>query len=265
MDQEKVEGKELDRTENNVWDEGPIHFEQVREIRRLKWANVGEEVSEALNINKGLVYTVVGLTVRPADTIREYLQEGRYRVLNPAKYFVLVVGIILFVATRQGYFDDMSNIINVQVNGDETEEEQVRKVEQQMGIAFQEYFVKYQNFWSIGTIALTAIFTWLFFIKGGYNYLEHVVINTYVFLHSYWIFLIALLLNKPWMDYIMPVYFLYYFILLIVVLKQLSGKGWFSAILRSVAAMTVAILLFSVVVAGLTIWYLRTQIDISEV
>ena len=225
---------------------------------------MGEEISEALNINKGLVYTFIGLTLRPAETIREYLQEGRYRVLNPAKYFVLVVGIVLFVASRQGYFDDMSNMINIEINGDVSEEEKVRQVEQELAMAFQEYFVKYQNFWSIGTIALTALFTWLFFIKGGYNYLEHIVLNAYVFLHSYWLFMLALLFDKPIMDYIMPIYFLYYFILLIVVLKKMTGKRWFSAIMRSIAAMTVAIVLFTVVVAGLTFWYLKTQIDISE-
>jgi hypothetical protein len=85
--------KHLKKSSQDFWADGPMPFEQKKQIRRLNWPNLGGEISDALNINKGFVCTWIGLTLRPAETIRAYLQEGRHRVLNPAMYFVLVLDI----------------------------------------------------------------------------------------------------------------------------------------------------------------------------
>ena len=97
------ERSELKPSQEELWKEGVIPYVQQREIRRLSWNNLGHEVAEAFNLSRGLFYTMVGLTIRPAATIREYLNEGRYRIISPARYFVLVVGLVLFVAVQKGF------------------------------------------------------------------------------------------------------------------------------------------------------------------
>jgi len=58
------------KSSQDFWADGPMPFEQKRQIRRLNWSNLGGEISDALNIKMGFVYTSIGLTLRPAETIR---------------------------------------------------------------------------------------------------------------------------------------------------------------------------------------------------
>jgi hypothetical protein len=81
---------------------------------------LGGEISDALNIKKGFVCTWIGLTLRPAETIRAYLQEERHRVLNPAMYFSYWT-FFLFVASNQGYFD-MQDFVVFEIDEEATEE-----------------------------------------------------------------------------------------------------------------------------------------------
>lgn len=171
-------------------------FEQKKQIRRLNWPNLGGEISDALNINKGFVYTWIGLTLRPAETIRAYLQEGRHRVLNPAKYFLLVLGIFLFVASNQGYFD-MQDFVAFEID-DEATQEAERLTD--FGHAFQTYFVKYFSVWSLAFIAL-----------------------------------------------------------LTVILKKMFSKRWLTAGFRTLTALSVAVVLMSILVLGLILLYLASQ------
>lgn len=248
--------KGVEKSSCDVWAKGPLPFEQRKDIRRLSWANLGGEISDALNINRGFVYTCIGLTLRPAETIRAYLQEGRYRVLNPAKYFFLVLGLLLFVASACGYFDTQ-NLVEFEIGEEEGE------ILTDFGNAFQTYFVKYFSVWSLGFSAVTSFLTWLFFRKGRYNYIEHLVLNTYTLLHPYWLFLIALLIGNPVAQHGESIYFICYCALLTVILKILSGKGWLTVGLRTLTALSVALVLMTIVAFGLILLYLESQMPLS--
>jgi hypothetical protein len=250
------------RKQDEVWQQQSIIYHQEREIRRLSWKNLSWELAEALNLNRGLAYTMIGLTIRPAATIREYLNEGRYKVMSPARYFLLVVGIVVFVAVQKGFFDKAPESFKIEVNGETDAEkmEVLQKAEERMGQAYQEYFVRYQNFWSIGSISLTALMTWLFFRKSGFNYIEHLAINTFIFLHTYWLFMIAILLNVP--DTIWTIiYMLSYFIMMIVVLKKLTGKRWISAIMRTLTTLIITFTLFGGAMAAMVVWYVAKDFN----
>ena len=129
----------------------------------------------------------------------------------------------------------------------------MQELELKVAEAYQNYFVGYQNFWSILSISLTALFTWLFFLKSGFTYIEHLVINAYIFLHTYWLFGIALLANAP-DGWIMLLYFGSYIVMMLAVFRGLTGKRWISVFLRLLGANVIAISLFSVLLAGLIIW-----------
>lgn len=249
---EKRKAKE----EVGVWANGPLAIEQRKRIRRLNLANIGVEISDALNINKGFLYTLIGLTLRPAETIREYLQEGRYRVLNPAKYFLLVLGIFLFVASNRGYFE-LPDLAQIEIQDEVLEG---RNILLEMGKAYQMYFVKYFSVWSIGFIALTALFTWLFFRKGAYNYLEHVVLQTFVLMHPYWLFTVVLLLGPPVVEHGESIYFLCYFTWLTIVLKKMSGRRWIPALVQTAAALGLTLLIISIIFVSLLYLLITTLV-----
>lgn len=260
-----------ERKQDEVWQQQSIIYHQEREIRRLSWKNLSWELAEALNLNRGLAYTMIGLTIRPAATIREYLNEGRYKVMSPARYFLLVVGIVVFVAVQKGFFEETPAPIKFEIidKPDASEEQKeanaiarqmLLDTEVGMAQAYQDYFVKYQNFWSIGSISLTALMTWLFFRKSGFNYIEHLAINTFIFLHTYWLFMIAILLNVP--DTIWTIiYMLSYFIMMIVVLKKLTGKRWISAIMRTLTALIITFTLFGGAMAAMVVWYVAKDFN----
>lgn len=85
------------------------------------------------------------------------------------------------------------------------------------------------------------------------------MLNTYALLHPYWLFMMALLIGNPVAEHGESNYFLCYFVLLTVILKKMSSKRWLTAGFRTLTALSVAVVLVSILVLGLILLYLASQ------
>lgn len=249
-----------------VWSE-TIEVQETKIIKRLTFRSLFADLADVLNLDKGLLYTLQGLTLRPAQTIREYLDDGRHKVTNPIKYFILIVGTTLLIASLNGYFDNTEQLKKgfefgymSQDGGDEVPKE-VKDLEEKIEYFYTNYFVKYQNIWFLFTIVFTSLFTYLFFRKIGYNFIEHNVINAYVFVHTYLFFTIIVVFQLH--DGIWSIlYTTLYLVMTVIVFKHLFQLSWWKAFWKSMLAYlaSVSILMLFFMIFGI-VWAIRTKME----
>ena len=121
-------------------------------------------VHGVFHLDKGLLYTVRELLVRPGHSIREYIEGKRVRHFN---YFTL----ILLILTLGVVLEQFTPVNPTDIF------ESVRSNEDI--VAFMEMIREYPKVFVLATIPLYAIFSWVFFRKAQLNFAEHLVLNSY--------------------------------------------------------------------------------------
>jgi hypothetical protein len=121
------------------------------------------------------------MVARPGIVAREYLLGARKKYFPPLNFFLIVVGILVF----------MTNIFNAKddtmANNLEARAMQIKNPVQRqyvLGVVSRirktnNYTNKYSNIISMSATPLISIFFWLFYYRGRFNYTEHLVANMY--------------------------------------------------------------------------------------
>lgn len=238
-----------------VWEQPEVIVERTKKIRRLSFKNLAYEFAEAFNLDKGLIHTFKGLCTQPTETIRGYLDDKRDLVTNPIKYFLLIVGTTVLIGTQTGYYENnvefvkgVEQGINISEGDINTDEQLAKKQEliDTVQAAYFDYFLPYQNIWTALTISFSSFFSFLFFRKSGFNYVEHNAINTYIYVHTYLIMSLIIIFNLNTDIWFYP-YFLYFLILSLIVYKGLFRNSWAKTILKTILAFSASIFVFLII------------------
>ncbi len=151
---------------------------------RITFRHLWRQTLEAFNLERGLPYTIYGLTVRPGQTIREYLLVDRSRLVPPLRLLVFSAGIATLLVT---YFFNFSEIFTEGAKegyrmgqgaaggSEEMPSEELLQFTEVISQLFQNYF----NVFLLLLVPLAALITYLVLRKGFY-YPEHLVISAYV-------------------------------------------------------------------------------------
>ncbi|PZD76694.1 DUF3667 domain-containing protein [Mesonia sp. K7] len=243
------------------WEQETITITESREIRRLQLNTFSDEIGEALNVNKGLLYTFKGLTIAPGKTIRNYLGIGRYKVMNPLKYLLVLMTIFLLIAIPGGYFESIEKLqeiggINIENNGKNVtsaEAQEVQKMIMDYMHYYQELFANYFNFWMILTVGFISVFSYLLYKKRGYNFLEHLVVNLFAQAHVV-IFMIVSAIFTPFVSFeinsmLIGITTFLGYLYFIWVYKQVFQQGLLKTIIKSTIAYVFGASIFSILLA----------------
>ena len=144
------------------------------------------------NMDKGFLYNLKNLTLKPKETIEEYLKGKRKGIFNPISFLIISTSIYLVIESL------------LKVNNIATDE-QVKVLKEQVsykigsnGGRFIKDYLKF--FWIFSVIPLSLL-TKLFFKR--FNFAEHITINSFVLGHitlvvgllSFLIFRLSILFN----------------------------------------------------------------------
>ncbi|MEO9872047.1 hypothetical protein [Ekhidna sp.] len=154
----------------------PIEVEEKRKINRITLKQSVLDLLNAFNIERGLIYTLKLLFVNPDKIVIFYLGEGRFRIFNVFRLLILTTAVSLFVMYLAGV-DDLLLEFEKGFNKGLTEKE-----EGQIGYLsglMQQLFFDWYNLFLWIAIPIYGFFTFLFFPKKGYNYAEHLVIQSF--------------------------------------------------------------------------------------
>lgn len=118
------------------------------------------------SFDKGILFTIKELFTRPGLAIKDFLMGKRVRYFRPLSFVLLSAGIYIFIAI---FFNiDVTHISAYEGNKADVSYQISRWMTNNFAIT------------SLAVIPLIALGSFLAFRKKGYNYTEHIVINSYV-------------------------------------------------------------------------------------
>ncbi|MFV0417797.1 MAG: DUF3667 domain-containing protein [Dysgonomonas sp.] len=145
------------------------HCGQSVHTGRINFHYVLHELQHSiLHVDKGIFYTIKELIIRPGYAIRDYLSGKRVGHFKPFS-FVIILGAIY------GFLVHFFNLYpEVHIFSDVT----VGTVDKNR-VMFEWMYAHYSLIMFV-IIPVSALSSYLVFRKSGYNYMEHVIIYSYI-------------------------------------------------------------------------------------
>jgi hypothetical protein len=163
----------------------PACGQQVRRERLTVRGVFAHLVTDAFDLNHGLLFTALELSRRPGQAVREYLAGRTVRFTNPVKYFLVAAALSTFIYIRSG----LAARTAAEFVGGLAEGTRGEVAMQPAQVA--EFIGTYFNLLMAAALPISAVFSRLLFRRGGFNYAEHLVFNTYVYAQQSLIFVVA--------------------------------------------------------------------------
>lgn len=210
---------------------------QSIKISRINQSHLIEELQFGfLHINKGMIYTIKELFLRPGYTIKSYLTGKRVQYFKPFT-FLLIWGSI---------YSLVLHFFNVYPDSE---------INQQNNSIFDTNFIYswYYSHYSLIQLLIIpfyALSSYILYRKSNYNYIEHLVIYAY----TDGIKVIILLLFYPLFYYTHSrgIYFTTIACLYIYNIYVLVGifktSSWFKAVFKAIVSITLAVIVASITI-----------------
>jgi hypothetical protein len=136
---------------------------------RLNWHFVQDELKYTfLHINKGLLYTIKELFIRPGDTIREFIEGKRVKHYKP----------ILFVFVLAGLEGLLNHYLPLEKIFKNLSATKVDKINGFMPKIF-DWITGHNAIIELMLLPIISLCSWIAFKKWGYNYIENIIINCF--------------------------------------------------------------------------------------
>jgi hypothetical protein len=188
------ENQNLETIEDNSSNDG---------LDRITLKYIFSSVLAVLNFEKGLLFTIKELIIKPRIVIEEYLKRDRKKLVHPIRFLVFSTAFATFLTlyfvhnsqNGSGYiqtnFDEGFNIgmaesDSLLANNITLDSTAIKKRElkletvQNFSKEFPEMIMQMSDKFTFALILFFSFFTLLFYRKNGYNFTENIVINSYL-------------------------------------------------------------------------------------
>ncbi|NNE55307.1 MAG: DUF3667 domain-containing protein [Flavobacteriales bacterium] len=142
-----------------------------------------------MNLERGFLYTIKGLVLKPYATIQEYLYKFRRKHANPLRLLIFSSAIAALITAS---FTDFSHAI-IEIDGQEVSTSdigvvpdddpkmiKIKELQEKLLKEFKQIFDQNLNIFYLSSVPILALLTFLFFRKKGYNFAEHFVIAAFL-------------------------------------------------------------------------------------
>jgi len=134
-------------------------------LKRINGAYIFSEIVSVLNFDKGILYTIKELLIRPGQNIQDFLLKDRNRLVKPV-IFVILCSLIYTLAQQLLHFEDRY------ANYMDYNESAV--------ILILEWIQKNYGYANIIMTLFIAIWIRIFFRKSHYNFFEILVLLFFI-------------------------------------------------------------------------------------
>ncbi len=151
------------------------HCGQNSKVSKITFSKlVNEIVENIIQIDKGFLYTAKELFQRPGKAILEYLRGQRVNHLKPITY-LLVLSTMYFLISSFTNENTWINDLMIGFNNGAMHEDSESETPKVFG-----WFANNYAYTSLLLLPVFSLATYLCFTKLGKNFLEHIVINSYI-------------------------------------------------------------------------------------
>lgn len=257
------------------WEEEKIIIQQEKIIKRLSFKTVYAHLASAFNLDKGLFYLMLNLSYKPGPTIKSFLDTGRFNIFSPVKYFLIIIGLSIFISTVtdfnplqegiQSTIRELEILDIEEIDQDKYDEafiadllKDTESPEFQLHSSFiiAQLERKYKNYFSLFSIILSSLLSWLVFKRSKFNFAEHLAVNTYIYTHIAIIQILATLLKSS--HVLFPITELLAFIIMsLFTYKYLFSNNWIKTVISTLIIIVASGYITSKLFYHLTIYYLN--------
>ncbi len=156
---------------------------QAANQHRLNLSHISHEVLHFFtHADKGILFLVKELFIKPGIVIREYIEGKRKKYYSPLSFFLVVIGLFVFVQTTFHPIEAVNlSTVKEAVKHIPDKIERERKLAKlnrvEKGSAF---LAKYSNVINFVFTPIIALIFFLFYFRSGYNFTEHLVANLFI-------------------------------------------------------------------------------------
>ena len=151
---------------------------------RNDWSKVWYYIRDSVDVNKGFLRTLKYLMIRPGSAIRKYLTGEAGTLSNPMKVLFITGTIATFITANLWGVSDNAGYLD--------------RLEFPDKDGYFNYSGRYFSFFSLDGLPVFALFSFLFFRKHSFNYIEHLLLNIYILGGQ---FLIVIIMLPGWIYY----------------------------------------------------------------
>lgn len=213
---------------------------------------VHEAIHYFTHADKGVFQLIRDLLVKRGIVAREYVNGRRKKYFPPLSFFMLIATIFVFMATLGEPKETVNSLKTHPELSSITDpvKKQLAIEKFDRGEKVRHFTTKYSNLMAMCSLPLTALVFWLFYRKGKYNYIEHLVAGMYML--GICILIYALL--------ILPLSYLFkfssnYAVLLFFVVQLLYFSSFYYGFLEKTTKLHFA-KAFGVSIVSLIVWVL---------
>ena len=138
---------------------------QPAKLNRINGNYIIHEIEQVLNFERGILFTIKELLIRPGENVRNFISENRNRLVKPI-IFLIVTSLIYSLTSRFFHIDDKY------MNFNETEQSTT-------GYIFK-WIQDHYGYANIIMGIFIAFWIKLFFKKYNYNYFEILILLCFV-------------------------------------------------------------------------------------
>lgn len=161
---------------------------------RITMKTIFRSILAALNLEKGVFFTIYAFAVKPGQAAREYLYENRSRLVHPLRFLIIFVTLATILTLSILSEEDFANQFEQGFRtGADMEEIEDAELQEFMELYSNNMVVanyKYFNVTLMLSVPLAALGTLLVYRRRQYNFAEHLVINAYLYSNTTVIYLL---------------------------------------------------------------------------
>ena len=216
---------------------------QKMEVRRVTIRGIsGEFISKWIGFDTQFGRTIVGMVIKPGEVINGYLEGNRTKYIGPLGFIVVMTALLLisfdlFGLEVQDFLKENQSTFQGGIEQDISAQQ----------LAFQQkintFIAQNFRFFSAVLIPFWGIGLWFFYRKRGLNYIERIVVATYLSCQGIWLTIVGLafmaLTGKLNSLILLAVSILYYAYGL---MKVYNTRNYFISLLKTIGSYAVSAL-----------------------
>lgn len=156
---------------------------QNTHLHRLSWHELGHElVHYFTHADKGIFQLVRDLAVQRGKVALQYVNGKRRKFFPPLNFFLIIAAISVISASWKaddGPIDVMKTYPRLAKIQDKERLAQITPIYER-SIKVTRFTAKYANVMAMAALPISAFIYFLFYVRGRYNYVEHLVAGMYM-------------------------------------------------------------------------------------
>ncbi len=140
---------------------------QTAHTHTMDWHFVSHEIQHGIfHVDKGLLFTIKELLIRPGTTIRNFIAGKRVTYFKP-------VAMVIFLATVYGF---LYHYFDIKIEYPSMGTDKAKVVQQ----AINNWMVGHYTLVILLMIPLYSLASKIAFMRCGYNFIEHMALNSFL-------------------------------------------------------------------------------------